>query len=190
MKKGPQIIIGLGNPGAEFENTYHNAGVLAVEHLAQKLENGEWRMENGWKTHKKLFDYSSPLPARLPTLILIRPLTFMNESGLAAKEALKKFRAAPENLTIIHDDSDLALGEFKITRGQNSAGHKGVQSVIDHLGTKEFGRIKIGIREQETKNGERRQKAEEFVLKQIKPKDRKILEDVFGKIAAILSTQA
>jgi len=174
------IILGLGNPGAEYEHTYHNAGALAVEQLAKAPgEGGEPR----WKAHKKLFVYFSNLQPPTSNLIFIRPLVFMNESGLAAKEALKKFNAAPEDLAVIHDDSDLPLGEYKISRGQGSAGHKGVQSVIDHLGTSAFERIRIGIRERRTENGERRKQAGDFVLDQISTKDKKILEKVFEEIS-------
>jgi PTH1 family peptidyl-tRNA hydrolase len=169
----PKLIIGLGNPGAEYENTYHNVGALAVEELAGASSEGRGL---NWKTHKKIFSYLSNLQSPISNLIFIRSLVFMNESGLAAKEALKKFNAVPEDLIVIHDDSDLVLGEFKISRGQSSAGHKGVQSVIDHLGTSEFERIRIGIREQ------RREKAGEFVLNQITPRDKAMLEKVFEEI--------
>lgn len=175
-----RLIIGLGNPGPEFENTYHNVGVLALEYLAKSPADGG-KLE--WKSHKKLFGYSN-FKLQTSNFVFIRPLTFMNESGLAAKEALKKFNAAPEDLIVIHDDSDLALGKFKIAGGQRSAGHKGVQSVIDHVGTQDFERVKIGIREQGTENREqsKRKKAEDFVLSQITPKDKKILEKVFEEI--------
>ncbi len=140
----PKLIIGLGNPGAEYENTYHNVGALAVEELAKTITEDATPV---WKNHKKLFSYFSNLQSPISNLIFIRPLVFMNESGLAVKEALKKFNIMPEDLIVIHDDSDLAIGKFKISRGQSSAGHKGVQSIIGRLGTQEFERIKIGVRE-------------------------------------------
>jgi peptidyl-tRNA hydrolase, PTH1 family len=186
MKKprGLQLIIGLGNPGPEFENTYHNAGMMAVQYLANPLiKDGK----PAWKTHKKLFSYARvepsvplvPCPVS-PVFILILPLTFMNESGLAAKEAIKKFNAAPEDLTVIHDDSDLPLGESKTSRNQGAAGHKGVQSVIDHIGTKDFKRIRIGVRTDERQGI--RKKAGDFVLNRITPRDKKALEKVFEEI--------
>ncbi len=187
-KANSKIILGLGNPGAEFENTYHNAGALAVRYLANSLANDA---DLKWKTYKKLFSYVCVNPSMSHVacrMSLIVPLAFMNESGFATKEALKKFNAVPEDLTVIHDDSDLPLGEFKISRSQSSAGHKGVQSVIDFLGTKDFQRIRIGVRPMDKAQGARRKaqikrkKAGDFVLNKITPKDRKILERVFSVI--------
>ena len=175
MKILPHLIIGLGNPGSEYENTYHNVGFLALDAIIANTTRGEMP---DWKMHKKLFSY-----ARLENAIFIKPLTFMNESGLAAKEALKKFDAAIQNLTVIHDESDLPIGEFKISSGKNAAGHRGVQSIIDHIGTNEFQRIRIGIRPVE--EGVRK-KASAFVLTRIKTREQATLEGVFQEIAKAL----
>jgi PTH1 family peptidyl-tRNA hydrolase len=164
-----RLVIGLGNPGAEYENTYHNVGFLALDALFANAHDAP-----AWKTHKKIFSY-----VRAGTATFIKPLTFMNESGIAAKEALKKFRAAPEEMLVVHDESDLPVGDFKISVGKNSAGHRGVQSVIDHVGTNGFERARIGIRPAgETK----RKKASTFVLRQITKKDRAALGEVFEKV--------
>jgi PTH1 family peptidyl-tRNA hydrolase len=109
----------------------------------------------------------------------MKPLTFMNESGVAVKEAMKKFGAAAEDLLVIHDESDLTVGDFKVSTGKNAAGHRGIQSIIDHIGTNEFQRVRIGIRPAREVV---RKKASEFVLKQIAKKDRERLEEVFKKI--------
>lgn len=166
----PYLIIGLGNPGVEFENTYHNVGFLAVDAI---LANNE--EPRPWKTHKKLFSY-----ARARNLVFVKPLTFMNESGIAVKEALKKFGVPPEKLVVIHDESDLAIGNLKFSIGKNAAGHNGVQSIMNHIGTKEFQRIRIGVRPvRETA----RKKAGAFVLSSITIKDRATLAKVFEEIA-------
>jgi PTH1 family peptidyl-tRNA hydrolase len=170
----PKIIVGLGNPGAEFEETYHNAGVLALGKIAATLGIAS----EDWKVHKKLFSY-----AKAANLVLVRPLTFMNESGIATKEALKKFGGQADKLIVLHDESDLLIGSFKISEGKNAAGHRGVQSIIDQIGTNEFERIRIGIRpEKEAK----RKKASDFVLAKITTADRKKLEKVFEEIAQTL----
>jgi PTH1 family peptidyl-tRNA hydrolase len=167
------VVIGLGNPGKEYGHTYHNAGWLAVDAwmdvtIKNMAPSGEIPC---FKTYKKLFEF-----AETDKIIFVKPLTYMNQSGKAIREALKKFGAKPENLIVIHDDSDLIMGTYKISFARNSAGHKGVQSIIDALKTNEFQRIRIGIRPAKEK---RRQKAGEFALKNISPADRKILAQLF-----------
>ncbi len=169
-----KLVIGLGNPETRFKNTYHNVGMLAVKHIAHQLEEDGAALE--WKTHKDLFTY-----AVAADMVLVTPLVFMNESGVAVKEALKKFSNTPEDLVLIHDESDLPIGAYRISSGKNSAGHKGVESTMDMLGTKDFTRVRIGIR---PPAGAKRKKASEFVLAKIKPADLKLLEDAFQKIAA------
>jgi len=184
------ILLALGNPGTEYGNTYHNAGVLALEHMEKSLRPGGPSLDpETWKSHKKLFEYiAEPQTSGLKT-IFIRPLVFMNASGAMAREVLKKFDAEPADLTVFHDDSDLPLGKFKIMHGRNSAGHKGVQSVIDVLGTNGFERVRIGVRSPVLDAGSREleagshKKAGDFVLSQITPKDRKVLDAVFEEIA-------
>lgn len=158
------LIIGLGNPDPLLENTYHNVGTLAVEYLAPEK----------FRSHKGIFSY-----AKTGGRIFVKPLVFMNESGLAVKEAMRVFDAKPENIVIIHDDSDIAVGDVKYSSGGGSAGHKGIRSIIDHIKTNEFARIRIGIRE---KDEQHRKKAEEFVLSPITKKDREVFEEVFSKL--------
>lgn len=166
------LIIGLGNPDPLLENTYHNIGVLAVEWLAQDLS--ENRSVPEFRPYKGIYSY-----IKIDNRTLMRPLVFMNESGIAVKEAMRVFKAKPENIVVIHDDSDIEVGAIKYSSGGGSAGHKGIRSIIDHIGTNEFARIRIGIRE---KNEEHRKKAEEFVLSPITAKDRKIFDEVFSRL--------
>lgn len=172
----PTLIIGLGNPGADYENTYHNAGALAMDVVASSLpEGGALR----WKVHKKLFAYT-----RIRNWVFAKPLTFMNISGAVVREAARKFTVLPENIIILHDDSDLPLGTWKISRAQGAAGHHGIESVIAALGTNDFTRIRIGIRPpRETK----RKKAEDFVLRQITKSSANTLAQVFTAIAKTLT---
>ncbi len=167
-----KIFVGLGNPGSEFEHTYHNAGALALQAIANgRLTN---HGDPTWKTYRKLFAY-----ARSGNAIFVRPLTFMNESGTAVSAALRKFGTTPGDLTILHDESDLPIGSYKISEDRNAAGHNGVQSIIDHLDTKNFTRIRIGIRPPDERE---RKKASTFVLARITKKDQAALETVFGEI--------
>ncbi len=169
METRRAVIVGLGNPGKEYEDTYHNVGALALRACAG---------ERAWKTYKKLFT-----AALTDRNTFVQPLTFMNESGRAVQEALKHFGAAPADLTVIHDDSDLPLGRYKISRNVRAAGHKGVQSIIDAIGTKDFARIRIGIRPPAERN---RAKAGAFVLKTITKKDSATLRGIFDAIATEL----
>ncbi|MGC9599452.1 MAG: aminoacyl-tRNA hydrolase [Minisyncoccia bacterium] len=172
MKAVKTILVGIGNPGPEFENTYHNVGRAALATIARRLPNGE---SLAWKTHKKLFRYAAH-----GTMVLVAPLTFMNESGRAVREAMKKFKAAPEDLVVVHDESDLPVGTYKISFGRGSAGNKGIQSIITTLRTNRFTRIRIGIREAGEK---KHRKASAFVLVKITPKDRVVFDALFSAIA-------
>ena len=165
MPGAKKLVIGLGNPGREYEDTYHSVGALAVRAIAGTL---------AWKPYKKLF-----LSASSDGTAFVLPLVFMNESGRAASAAAKKFGTPPEDIVLVHDDSDLPVGTYKISIGRGSAGHKGAQSVIEALGTNAFTRIRIGIR---PPREARRRKAGEFVLKKISPRDRAVFEKIFASL--------
>ncbi|MEX2054494.1 MAG: aminoacyl-tRNA hydrolase [Candidatus Colwellbacteria bacterium] len=154
------LILGLGNPGEQYEHTYHNAGHLYIDSV----------------TDGTLKKYKSFAFTKEGNMILAKSLTYMNKSGLAALEALKYFNLKPTSLLVAHDDSDIPLGEHKVSKGQGSAGHKGVQSIIDQLGTKDFTRLRIGVRSQP------RGKAGEFVLKPMSRQELELLRDGFAKI--------
>jgi len=145
-----KLIVGLGNPDKQYENTYHNVGFLAVDYLKYQMVNSKHKIE--------------------------KSEVFMNQSGNFVRKALKKYKIKPEELMIIHDDSDIELGKCKISFGRGSAGHKGVQSIIDALATKDFWRLRIGIRK------DQRAKASQLVLKKIGKKDLEIFDKVFKKI--------
>ena len=113
--------------------------------------------------------------------------SYMNESGVFVAKAIKKYGIKPENLLIIHDDSDIELGKYKMDFGRGAAGHHGVESIQQHLKTNGFWRLRIGIRPTQ-KEGEIRMKAEEFVLKKISPENKKILELVFEEVVAKLKS--
>lgn len=164
-----RIILGLGNPGTEYENTYHNVGIMALmQWIAQHYP------EAAFRRHGDDFEY-----AKSGNIIFVRPLVFMNESGIAAREAVRAFDGRPEELLVLHDESDMPLGDYKLSQGGSSAGHKGVQSIIDHLHTETFWRARIGIRDPQE---EKRKKAGDFVLRPITTAHQKILADVFSEI--------
>jgi len=164
--------MGLGNPDPKYQNTYHNIGILAIRWLAKKW-SGNKGIPPKWKKLKNLFQYT-----KIGALTFVEPLVHMNEIGKAAIAGFKRFKAAPAEFLVIQDDSDLSLGEFRLSFNRGSAGHKGVESIIKSLGNKGFWRMRIGIR----KEAWERQKAGEFVLKEISPINKKIFLSVFEKI--------
>lgn len=174
-----RLLIGLGNPGTEYKNTYHNAGALAMDTVAASLSGGA---APRWDTHKKLFAY-----AKVGRWIFVKPLTFMNISGTAVREAARKFSIPAGDIAILHDDSDLPLGTWKISRGRGAAGHHGVESAIAALDSNDFTRIRIGIR---PPNERVRKKAEEFVLRNITKAATVTLAKTFGEIAETLKKES
>ncbi|SFM91419.1 aminoacyl-tRNA hydrolase [Thermodesulforhabdus norvegica] len=132
------LIVGLGNPGPEYSFTRHNVGFLVVDLLVDRLTlRQEFKMP--WGIVKKCL-------CKCGEIAIVKPVTYMNRSGIAVKEALRLLDVNPlDELVVVHDDLDLPLGRLKVVRKGSSGGHRGVQSVIDSLGTNEFGRVKIGI---------------------------------------------
>ena len=122
------LIVGLGNPGKQYENTRHNLGFRVLDLLTTN---------EGWENK-----YDSKF-LKLDDVILAKPQTFMNKSGEAVKEILKYYPAA--ELVVIHDELDLPLGAIKIQKNISGAGHNGIQSIIEQLGTQNFIRIRLGI---------------------------------------------
>ena len=130
------LVVGLGNPGNEYEKTRHNIGFMVVDALAARFSIAFTQ-----KTAHFIYGRGFIEEAKA---ILIKPLTFMNRSGIAVRDALRRYDEI-ENLIVIHDDLDLETGIIRIRKSGSSGGHKGVQSIIDSLGSREFIRIKIGI---------------------------------------------
>jgi PTH1 family peptidyl-tRNA hydrolase len=132
-----KIIVGLGNPKIGYGSTRHNIGFRVIDLLRRKYLPSKvikTHYYRGWET--KIIKSKS---------VLIKPKTFMNESGIAVKSAFDRFGISVEDYIIIHDELDVSLGDIKITKGKGPGGHKGVLSVVNELGSKEFIRIRVGI---------------------------------------------
>ncbi len=136
-----KLIIGLGNPGEEYEKTRHNIGFMAVEKIGTDLEFSKWKKEKGLEAEVSRGHISSCCE----DVILAKPQTFMNNSGRAIKQLTTHYRLHTTDLLIMHDDLDLEFGTLRLSLGSSSAGQNGVQSIIDTLGTKDFWRLRIGI---------------------------------------------
>lgn len=127
------IVIGLGNPGTKYKGHRHNIGTMVLDALAAKRA---LHFES-----KPLFH--AEIAVSGTTLTIVKPETFMNDSGTAARMVAKQYNAP---VTVVYDDIDIALGTVKCSYDRGAGGHNGVQSIIDHLGTKEFFRIRVGVR--------------------------------------------
>lgn len=167
-----KIIAGLGNPSKKYQNTYHNIGMLCLNYVIQKLIPRPIQIFQS----EKNFNYIK-FKTGSKIIYLVLPTIFMNNSGIAIKEALTKFKTSPNELLIIQDDSDLEIGRFKYSFGSGSAGHHGIESIFKNIKSKDFWRLRIGIRPQHKKN----LKAENIVLKKINLKDKKIFYFIFEK---------
>jgi PTH1 family peptidyl-tRNA hydrolase len=131
------LIVGLGNPGKKYEGTRHNLGFRVVDLLRERfgLEPYDSRFES---------EMAKGAP-RGVQLLLLKPQTFMNLSGGAVTAAARYHKVPPDRLWVVHDDLDLPLGHLRIRVGGSSGGHRGVQSIIDRLGTQDFVRFRLGI---------------------------------------------
>ena len=130
------LVAGLGNPGRQYERTRHNAGWLVLEELARR-HGGSWRSKfSGALAEVRLDEHR---------LALLKPETYMNESGRSVAAAAQFFKVEPEALLVVHDDVDLEPGRLQARRGGGLAGHNGLRSLAQHLGTQEFLRLRIGV---------------------------------------------
>ena len=132
-----KLIIGLGNPGEEYENHRHNIGFIIIDKLAQNLS---LKFDNNKK--KSLFTRAK---VNNTDLILLKPQTFMNLSGESAVYVSKFFNVKPEDIIVIYDDMDIPFGTFKIKKSGSSGGHNGIKSLIAQLQTDDFIRVRVGI---------------------------------------------
>jgi len=138
-----KFVVGLGNLGEEYAKTRHNAGWLVIDTLATKIADFKFRTSS-----KHQSKYGKGLLAG-EKVVLVKPQTFMNRSGESVKKILDYYKAPKKELDkdlyVVHDDLDFPLGKLRIHRGKSSGGHKGVQSVIDHIKTEDFVRFRIGV---------------------------------------------
>ncbi|MFH1315550.1 MAG: aminoacyl-tRNA hydrolase [Candidatus Uhrbacteria bacterium] len=133
------LIVGLGNPGKEYEKTRHNVGWFIIDRLAERLD-ATWKNKKAWKAQV------AESVAEKNKVVMIKPETFMNRSGESVARARGFWnKTSLENIYVIHDDADLKLGDIRIKQGGSSAGHKGIDSITQKLGDNNFYRIRIGI---------------------------------------------
>lgn len=142
-----KLIVGLGNPGEKYENTRHNLGFMALEHFLKhyhQIKDTAWEDNKKLKSDIALLDWQ-PKHGTLERVILVKPKTYMNNSGMAVRLVADYYKVEPENIWVAYDDLDLPVGSMKIRFGGAAAGHHGVESVMNTLGTDKFWRFRMGI---------------------------------------------
>jgi len=168
------LIVGLGNPGEKYENTRHNVGFRVVDQLKEDLNLTDFVFD---KKSNSFFSKNNDL-------LIVKPDTYMNLSGQAVTSLSSYYKINEENKIIIHDDIDLPIGQIKISKDRGSAGHKGVESIIKNLGTKNFIRIRVGIK---PKSGKPK-KTEDFVLKKFSKEEKGIVDQAVSKSVEAIGT--
>lgn len=131
-----KIVVGLGNPGQEYSATRHNVGFMVIDELAQR-----WGVSN-WKNRKEALIVEHRIEE---PVLLVKPQTYMNLSGVAVGELARWYKVAPEDVIIIFDDMDLPTGRLRLRMKGGSGGHRGIESLLTHLANDSFPRVRIGI---------------------------------------------
>ncbi len=164
-----KIVIGLGNPGEQYAQTRHNIGWMVLDRIADRA---------GWAGRGRTRDASSVVMGRYRSLdlLLAKPLTYMNESGIAVRKVLARERAPREEMLVVADDFSLPFGKLRFREGGSAGGHNGLRSIIEELGTEKFSRLRIGI-------GEPDRGAVDHVLSKFHPDERQRLDELLDAAA-------
>ncbi len=161
-RQGPFLVVGLGNPGRKFENNRHNVGFMLLNRLSTKLGETFGQVQS-----RALIARPNYLGERV---ILAKPQTYMNKSGNAVSSLVHFYQIPLENLLVAYDDVDLPLGTLRLRAGGGSAGQKGMQSIIERMGTEEFPRLRIG-----TSRPPGRREAADYVLQNFRSEELEIV---------------
>jgi PTH1 family peptidyl-tRNA hydrolase len=164
------LIVGLGNPGRDYERTRHNAGFMVVEQLA-----GRWKA--GWTREKKFEARVARAERDGRKLILCQPETYMNSSGESVGALAGFHKISASQVLVVVDDADLPFGEIRMRPGGSSGGHHGLESIEQHLGTRDYARQRIGI----GRDDPAARQISGYVLSPFRPPERELLEKVLQK---------
>ncbi len=169
-----KLIVGLGNPGFGYAGNRHNIGFMCIRHLARMhgirfdKKQGQARTGTGEINGEKV--------------VLARPQTFMNTSGESIGRLVKKLKISPSDLIVIHDDLDLPTGKVRIRQGGRSAGHKGIDSIMAHLGSQDFYRVRVGIGRPDISE-EKEEAVITYVLSKFTPEEKKIINRAIPEVS-------
>ncbi len=167
------IIVGLGNPGDQYQKTRHNVGFMALDMLAQKLNADDFKPEKKFNADISSADFHGK------KLILVKPTTFMNLSGEAVQSISQFYKVEAEDIVIVYDDLDLPLGQIRIRKSGSSGTHNGMKSIVQYIGS-DFPRIRIGI-ESRGETAPKQQETSSFVLSPFLQEEEDLLTDALGK---------
>ena len=165
----PKVIIGLGNPGEQYKNTRHNVGFMAIDEFAEKNNFPEFKLQK--KSNALVSEHILGNEA----VVLVKPQTFMNDSGKSVNQLTSQIEERMSELVIIHDDIDLPVGKIKIVKDRGAAGHKGVESIIRAVGNDGLVRFRIGI------GGKQDVEAMKVVLKKFSLEEQKMINETIQK---------
>ncbi|NPB08399.1 MAG: aminoacyl-tRNA hydrolase [Aquificae bacterium] len=168
-----KLVVGLGNPGKEYENTRHNVGFMVVDELVKTL-----RARGPFQEALSLL-YKARLGGK--EVILAKPQTYMNNSGAAVINLLEEYSLSPEEMIVVYDDLDLPLGSMRLRLKGSSGGHKGVESIINYIGTQNFPRLRIGIGRPKKKED-----VVKYVLSPFPPDEERVISQVVKKAVRCL----
>lgn len=169
-----KLIVGLGNPGEQYKNNRHNVGFMFVDYLLTQLTDSRI---NGFKSDKYLSSEVCHIPSEI---ILTKPTTFMNRSGEAINSCVTRYMLhVTYDLIVVHDDLDIPLGKFKIQKGIGPKLHNGIASIEQHLKTKDFLRVRIGV---DSRTPENHIDGESYVLQNFLPEEKTIIQRLFSEI--------
>lgn len=185
-----KLIIGIGNPSPEYQNTRHNVGFMFIDHIAKKNDFGDFEM------NKKLNALTAKGKIDGSSVILSKPQTYVNKTGESALKLKNFSKIKPEQILVIQDDLDVPFGNTKISFDKNSGGHKGIESIMKSLKTKKFYRLRIGLAKLALQKARQQsdKKRDEFVVKMVLSKFspseqehlKKILKEGYEKILQLL----
>lgn len=170
-----KLIVGLGNPGKKYERTRHNVGFMILDELARSLEK---EGISKWELSKKFNAEICGVTLNGQKLILVKPQTFMNESGVAVSLIGHFYKVTPADVIVVNDDKDLKLGDVRVQTDRSHAGHNGVRSIIEHLGTQNFLRVRVGVA---SDNAKKMEDTAAFVLGKFGLLERGKLKEMIAK---------
>jgi len=162
------LIIGLGNPEEKYKNTPHNIGFEVLDLFKERFDFPEFSLKQNALISKK------------DNVLLVKPQTYMNESGRAVQEIVNFYKVNPEEIWVVQDENDISLGKFKISKDISAKGHNGIKSIIEKIGTQKFIRFRIGI------NNNKKEDLINYVLKSFSKEDQEIISEVIFEVTSAI----
>lgn len=165
------LLVGLGNPGTQYENTRHNVGFLVADELAERQNAPIQRLK--FKALTNLLSISGE------KVLVMKPVTYMNLSGEAVRQAVDFYKIPPERVLVVSDDTALAVGRLRIRKGGSAGGHNGLKNIIQHLGTDQFPRVRVGVGEKPHPDYD----MADWVLGKFQGEDKKVIDGAVKRAA-------